>query len=302
MAQSSIEWTEATWNPVVGCTRASAGCDLCYAVTMTRRLEAMGQAKYAGLVNPGKKHFNGVVRTYPDALHHPFRRKKGTVWFVNSMSDLFHPGVPFEFVAAVFGVMAATPHHTYQVLTKRPDRAAEFFRWVEGEVVDGWEGGLNAAAEFCAHRAWKAADGLLLDRQDRPWPLANVWVGTSVEDERVADRIDALRGVPAAVRFLSCEPLIGPLNLHGRLEGVDWVIVGGESGAGARPMEAAWARAIQAACAEAGSAYFFKQTGRVLARELGLGSTKGADADAWPAAFAPIGERSFPDVAVFRAA
>jgi len=112
MAQSSIEWTQETWNPVSGCTRASAGCDFCYAVTMTRRLEAMGSAKYTGLVNTGKSHFNGIVRTHPESLEQPLRRKKATIYFVNSMSDLFHPKVPFEFIAAVFGVMAATPQHT----------------------------------------------------------------------------------------------------------------------------------------------------------------------------------------------
>ena len=282
MAQSSIEWTEATWNPVTGCTRASAGCDLCYAVTMTRRLAAMGQEKYRGLVNPGKNHFNGVVKCHPDALRQPLRLKKGTVWFVNSMSDLFHLGVPFEFVAAVFGVMGATPHHTYQVLTKRPERAAEFFAWLGSDPTVA-----------CAGAAERES-GLAVKTFPDAWPLPNVWIGTSVEDERVADRIDALRAVPAEVRFLSCEPLIGELDLRGRLVDVDWVIVGGESGPGARPMRAEWAARIQAACADVEVAYFFKQTGRALARELGLGDTKGGDAEAWPAEFAPIGARAFP--------
>lgn len=292
MAQSSIEWTDATWNPVTGCTRASAGCDLCYAVPMTRRLAAMGQEKYAGLVNPGKGHFNGKTKEHSDALGQPFKRQKATIYFVNSMSDLFHPGVTFEFVAAVFGVMAATPHHTYQVLTKRPERAAAFFNWLS-----------DSPEEQCAEAVEAATQGALtVEPGGVNWPLENVWIGTSVEDNRVIERIDHLRQVPAHVRFLSCEPLIGELDLRGRLEAIDWVIVGGESGPGARPMRAEWAEAIQAACAEAGAAYFFKQMGRVLAKEMGLGDKKGSDAEKWPADFASIGAREFPERVLTRAA
>lgn len=283
MAQSSIEWTEETWNPVVGCTRASAGCDFCYAVTMTRRLSAMGQEKYDGLVNPGKSHFNGVVRTYDQALSKPLKRRRGTLYFVNSMADLFHHNVPFEFAAAVFGVMGETGRHQYQVLTKRPERAAEFFKWI-GE------------AEAATKRVREEAESRLGHRlRHRPtWPLPNVWVGTSVEDSRVVDRIDSLRSIPATVRFLSCEPLIGPINLQDRLDGIHWVIVGGESGPGARPMRIEWASSIQSACAGAKVPYFFKQAGRVLARECGLGSTKGSNADAWPEELASVGTRQFP--------
>ena len=282
MAQSSIEWTDSTWNPVSGCTRASAGCDFCYAVAMTRRLEAMGQEKYTGLVNPGKSHFNGVTKTHADALLQPFQRQTGTVYFVNSMSDLFHPGVDFEFVAAVFGVMASTPWHTYQVLTKRPERAVDFFAWLGDDPV----GRCLVAME--------ATGGISVDTSAETWPLDNVWMGTSVEDDRVTDRIDALRGVPADVRFLSCEPLIGSLDLGGRLDGIDWVIVGGESGPGARPMKHEWADAIRRECSDASVAYFFKQTGRVLARELGLGNTKGSDAEVWPESIRAIGDREMP--------
>lgn len=292
MAQSSIEWTDATWNPVTGCTRASDGCDLCYAVAMTRRLAAMGQEKYQGLIKPGKGHFNGVTKVHPGALSQPIERSKRTTYFVNSMSDLFHPGVPFEFTAAVFGVMAATPHHTYQVLTKRPEIAAEFFEWLGGEP-----------GPTCAEAVSRETEGALaVEPADESWPLTNVWIGTSVEDDRVAHRIDELRRVPASVRFLSCEPLIGGLDLHGNLHDIDWVIVGGESGPGARPMRAEWAKSIQAACTDADVAYFFKQTGRVLARELGLGDVKGSDETAWPEDFAPIGAREMPDSVLARAA
>ena len=282
MASSSIEWTEATWNPVTGCTRASAGCDLCYAVTMTRRLEAMGVEKYAGLINHGKRHFNGVTKTHPEALNQPFKRRKGTLWFVNSMSDLFHPGVDFDFVAAVYGVMGATPRHQYQVLTKRPERMVDFVAWL-GDLP----------AERCAELA-----SAMTGRAIKPaaWPMPNVWAGTTVEDERVSDRIDYLRRVPAAVRFLSCEPLIGPLDLRGRLGGLHWVIVGGESGHGARMMEPEWATAIQEACANAEVPYFFKQTGMALAKRWGMGNTKGSHAEDWPAEHRSLGVRQFPEL------
>lgn len=254
MAASSIEWTDATWNPVSGCTRVSAGCDLCYAVTMTRRLAAMGSEKYVGLVHPGKHHFNGVVRVHPDALSLPLLRSKGTVFFVNSMSDLFHREVPFPFIAAVFGVMAATPAHTYQVLTKRPERMVAFFSWLEAQISDGQE------TRFCLDAA--AASVSLPRLNTSPWPLPNVWLGTSVEDMQVVDRIEFLLETPAAVRFLSCEPLLGPLCISNQLSaGIDWVIAGGESGPGARPMKAEWVRSLRDQCAAASVPFFFKQWG-----------------------------------------
>ena len=259
---------------------------------MTRRLEAMGSEKYTGLVNSGKAHFNGIVRTHPESLEQPLRRKKATIYFVNSMSDLFHPKVPFEFIAGVFGVMAATPQHTYQVLTKRPEQAIKFFSWLDSQGSD--------PTSRCSEMTFQATTGgIEIDAESTPsnWPLENVWIGTSVEDDRVISRIDALREVPAQVRFLSCEPLIGELNLDGQLDGVQWVIVGGESGAGARPMRAEWAAAIKEACKKDGVAYFFKQTGRVLARESGLGDSKGSKADAWPEAIQKIGGRAFPQAA-----
>lgn len=245
-SNTSIEWTDNTWNPVTGCTRASAGCDFCYAVAMTRRLEAMGTEKYQGLINKGKNHFNGVVRIHPDELEAPFTWKKPRRVFVNSMSDLFHSGVPDEFILQVFDTMRRAEQHQFQILTKRPERVAE----------------LNA----------------LLD-----WP-ANVWMGTSVEDMRVIERVNHLRSTSAAIKFLSLEPLIGPLpGLD--LTGIDWVIAGGESGPNARPMDPAWVREIRDICGDAGVPFFFKQwggrnkkaTGRVL---------DGRTHDAYPAALA----------------
>lgn len=238
MATTSIEWTEQTWNPVAGCTWASPGCDHCYAAAMTRRLEAMGQANYAGLTT--KKHFNGVVRTLPDKLDVPLRRKKPTTWFVNSMSDLFHKDVPDSFIAAVFGVMAACPQHTFQVLTKRPDRMQQWCSLMSvaggiGKYIRSELGRSVIRGHFNAVAQTKVIDGERQRAIADPWmqvmngaacnygdaPLHNVWLGTSVENQEQADkRIPHLLQSRAAVRFLSCEPLLGPLNLHEYLLGL----------------------------------------------------------------------------------
>lgn len=214
MAQTSIEWTELTWNPVTGCTKISAGCKFCYAEVMTKRLKAMGVEKYqAGF----KK-----VRIHEDSLSIPYTWKKSKVVFVNSMSDLFHKDVPLEFIQKVFQVMKDNGQHVFQVLTKRADRLAEISHLL-------------------------------------PW-AHNIWMGVSVEDDRVLDRIDFLRQTSARVKFLSCEPLIGPLpNLN--LSGIDWVIVGGESGHKPRPMDPEWVLDIQEQCQAAKVAFFFKQWG-----------------------------------------
>ncbi|WP_162415866.1 DUF5131 family protein [Cyclobacterium roseum] len=214
MAQTSIEWTELTWNPVTGCTKISAGCKFCYAEVMTKRLQAMGVEKY-------KEGFK-KVKIHKEALGIPYAWKKSKVVFVNSMSDLFHKDVPLEFIQKVFQVMKDNGQHVFQVLTKRADRLAEI-------------------------------SDLL------PWSH-NIWMGVSVEDEQVLDRIDFLRQSGARVKFLSCEPLIGALpNIN--LNGIDWVIVGGESGHKARPMNPDWVLDIQEQCQVAKVAFFFKQWG-----------------------------------------
>ena len=213
MSQSSIEWTEMTWNPTTGCTKISAGCKFCYAEVMTKRLMAMGIDKY-------KDGFE--IRTHEDSLMTPYEWKKPKIVFVNSMSDLFHPQVPIEFIKKVFHVMNDTPQHTYQVLTKRGDRLFEFHEQLN-------------------------------------W-TKNIWMGVSVEDERVTERIDFLRQTNAKTKFLSCEPLIGPLmNLN--LKGIDWVIVGGESGRKARAMDEWWVWDIKQQCEEQEVLFFFKQWG-----------------------------------------
>ena len=225
MAQSSIEWTEMTWNPTTGCNKVSAGCKYCYAEVMTRRLEAMGIEKY-------KDGFK--VRTHEDALDVPYSWKKPKVVFVNSMSDLFHPEVPFEFIEKVFEVMNKTLQHTYQVLTKRAERLFEVHHKLN------WTN--------------------------------NIWMGVSVENEKVIERIDYLRETNASIKFLSCEPLIGPLR-NMNLLNIDWTIVGGESGSKARPIKEAWVWDIHEQCKQAGVAFFFKQWGgankKKAGRELG---------------------------------
>lgn len=211
--QSSIEWTDATWNPVTGCTKISQGCKFCYAERMAKRLQAMGQKRYA----------NAFQLTLQfEALETPLRWRKPRTIFVNSMSDLFHKEVSTAYIKRVFSVMERARQHRFQVLTKRAGRLRQ------------------VAAQL-------------------PWP-ENVWMGVSVELDRHVDRINDLRQIPAAVRFLSLEPLLGPLpSLN--LEGIDWVIVGGESGPKSRPMDSEWVRDIRERCAAERVPFFFKQWG-----------------------------------------
>lgn len=223
MAQSSIEWTEMTWNPTTGCTKVSQGCKFCYAEVMSKRLQAMGVEKY-------KDNFK--VRTHEKELETPYKWKSPKIVFVNSMSDLFHPEVPIDFIKKVFDVMNDNPQHLFQILTKRGD----LLRYYDSE---GW---LN----------WSH----------------NIWMGVSVEDEKVTERIDLLRQTGAWVKFLSCEPLIGPLpNL--KLDGIDWVIVGGESGRKPRPMKPEWVDDIKNQCLLTDTKFFFKQWGGTNKKKTG---------------------------------
>lgn len=211
---SNIEWTEATWNPVTGCTKISAGCKYCYAETLSLRLQAMGVAGY-------EEGF--AVSCHEGRLQQPLRRKKPTMYFVNSMSDLFHSAVPFAFIDKVMQTIWQTPQHSYQILTKRPDAMARYFA-----------------------------------RRKVP---ANAWLGVSVENQRHGlPRIDKLRMIDADVRFLSVEPLLEDLG-EIDLSDIHWVIVGGESGGNARPMRPQWVANVQQQCRKAGVAFFFKQWG-----------------------------------------
>jgi protein gp37 len=319
MTTTSIEWTDKTWNPVRGCSLVSPGCTNCYAMKQAHRFSAPGRP-YAGLTVLTEHHgprWSGVVRTVPEMLAEPLRWRKPCRIFVNSMSDLFHESVPDEYISAVFAVMAACPQHTFQILTKRAERMAAWFTNRSRAPIDDLTsaayavfskthpgGGATERATCPARGAWT-------------WPLPNVWIGVSVEDQQRADeRIPCLLRIPAAVRFLSCEPLLGPLDLklHPMREGagprpfkasgIDWVIIGGESGPGARPFDLAWGRSIVEQCKAAGVPVFMKQLGSQPVQEargefpgwhgpdappetwlelLRLRDPKGGDMAEWPA-------------------
>lgn len=223
MAQTNIEWTEMTWNPVTGCNKISAGCKFCYAEVMARRLKAMGVEKYR----------NGFkLALHEEELKTPYLWKKPKMVFVNSMSDLFHEDIPVSFIQKVFRVMKDNPQHVFQILTKR----ADVLLYYDKEGFLEW--------------------------------THNIWMGVSVENEKVLHRIDLLRKTNARIKFLSCEPLIGPLpNLN--ITGIDWVIVGGESGRKPRPMKKEWVLHIQRQCVEENVAFFFKQWGGTNKKKTG---------------------------------
>lgn len=343
---TAIEWTDRTWNPVVGCTKVSAGCKNCYAKTEWDRRH---KGHLAGKkVAPQYAQPFEVVQLKPARLSAPLGWRKSAMVFVNSVSDLFHPDVPFEYIDRVFAVMALTPQHTYQVLTKRPERMRAYAS--SSLVAKRVALAAFAAGDHAAHKrfdAWidntPSEPAGVLSVTDRRWPLPNVWLGTSVEDQAAADeRICYLNETPAAVRFLSCEPLLGPLDLttvprgtpgtywfpwalpedkvgafarwqekpmRAKLaDGIDWVIVGGESGPNARPMDLGWAQAIVKQCQAAGVAVFVKQLGakpcvgevetaagsNVFVPDLvGLDHRKGADPSEWPS---DLQFRQFPEV------
>ena len=236
----------------------SEGCRNCYAATLAPRLAAMGQDAYTDLPWT-KKNAPKNVKLHPGRFDQPLRWSKPRRIFVNSMSDLFHELVPFEFVDRVFAVMALAPRHTFQVLTKRPERMAEYATTEDRAQRIGAYMRLDVILERSELQGLRGDETARWRREGAPWPLPNIWLGTSVEDQRVVGRVDHLRRTPAAVRFLSCEPLIGPLNLD--LEDIHWVIVGGESGRGHRPIEAQWVRDIRTQTEAAGAAFFFKQWG-----------------------------------------
>jgi protein gp37 len=321
MMPTEISWTQETWNPTTGCDRVSPGCDHCYALTLAKRLKGMeagrirkgvlelADAKYQTDGDPKTSGPGFGIAMHGAALNIPFEWTTPRRVFVNSMSDLFHDGVTDDFIACVFAVMAGTRRHTYQVLTKRPTRmrslvSSDAFR----DNVISWlrHWGDEEDARF---------DDMAEEIVDGAWPLPNVHLGTSVEDQKRAGlRVPALLGTPAVVRFLSCEPLLGPVDLDplwtrngtlpmapllphvdqdtGKVDRpIGWVIVGGESGPGARRMDPAWARRLRESCAAAGVPFHFKQAGTVLAREWGVPGA-GADPDLWPEPF----PREYPEV------
>ena len=294
-----IEWVQGedgtrgvTWNPTTGCDRVSPGCDHCYALTMAKRLKAMGSAKYQTDGDPRTSGPGFGVAMHEDVVTEPLRWRKPRTVFVNSMSDLFHKDMSDDFLAKVFAVMALTPQHTYQILSKRHARLKSLLNasWFVNAV---W-----AEMYVLSH-----GDSLrMFDKQ--PWPIPGVWLGVSAEDQRWADiRIPALMQTPAAVRFVSCEPLLGPIKLHrghGHCPAHDfaggfcsgpcpdlvvptWLIVGGESGRGARPMDLDWVRNLRDDGRSAGAAVFVKQLGSVWATRHGAADRKGGDPSEWPA-------------------
>jgi protein gp37 len=298
---SAIEWTDATWNPVRGCVKVSPGCKHCYAETFAERWRGIKG-------HPFEQGFD--LRLVPEALDKPLRWKKARRIFVNSMSDLFHEDVSNEYIAAVFGVMAARPVHDFQVLTKRAERMRDWFKWI-GErggvckfiranpgVLRDWFASGSRFGTYRGQRIRTSEDAWAIvfnAAACSSWPLPNVWLGVSVENQEYADeRIPALLATPAAVRFLSVEPLLGPVDLHavqipGERDGLrfsaltrqhedrygssdttlDWIIVGGESGPGAREMKPEWVRRIRDDVTDAGAALFFKQWGGVRKKLAG---------------------------------
>jgi protein gp37 len=232
--QSDIEWTDATWNPVSGCLMISPGCTNCYAMRMASRLQAMEHPSYKGVTRKSgnKQVWTGRIHLNDAALEVPLRWRQPRRVFVNSMSDLFQDGIPDDFIAKVWSVMERAHWHSFQVLTKRPDNMRDVLKAAKLPV------------------------------------LPNVWLGTSVESAAYSDRIKILRSTPAAVRFVSFEPLIGAVG-RPSLKGIHWAIVGGESGPSARPMDAEWVTTIQDNCEKSGTAFFFKQWGGVNKKKAG---------------------------------
>jgi protein gp37 len=314
---SKIEWTGKTWNPLTGCSRKSAGCENCYAETMTKRLALMGQEKYQGLINDRGK-FNGVIKFDEKALMLTLSVKKPTVWFVNSMSDLFHENVKNEWIDKIFAVMALCPQHTFQVLTKRADRMQDYLTnfqsrdvlnldWIRYDlfrhsVVNFLPDSIEIVSEDVGCEMEYTSYYL------KTFPLPNVWLGVSVENQKAADeRIPLLLETPAAIRFLSCEPLLEEIDLiHStkpdwlyrthhkaeKLSMIDWVIVGGESGPGARDCDVNWIRSLVSHCRSARVPVFVKQLGAMAYQspvsEMGTGfwlrlkNRKGGDINEFP--------------------
>lgn len=290
---SAIEWTNASWNPLAGCTRVSAGCDLCYAAALAAgRLKNNPAYKDLAVVTPsGRAAFNGTIRLLPDRLDQPLRWRRPRRIFVNSMSDLFHEGVPDDFLDKVFGVMALAQHHTFQVLTKRPERMRDY-----SPTADRWDAARQWLRSLLPTRTNGPREYVGHVMANQQWPLRNVWLGVSCENQKTAaERIPILLQTPAAVRWISAEPLLGPIDLrnlvahhdwddfddldaltgdrtslvtgpddindHTHWPGLNWVVVGGESGPHARPMDLDWARGIRDQCVAAGVCFLFKQVG-----------------------------------------
>jgi len=265
---SKIEWTDKTWNPVIGCSKISEGCENCYAEKMAFRLTNMLKntknhisneintscIAYSSIIENGK--WNGKTALRKDKLQEPSKWKKPCKIFVCDMGDLFHESVPFQWIDKIFTVCACNPHHIFQLLTKRPERALKYFNWKEPD----W-----------ANEGMREDDGVKIPFKDWKWPLDNVWIGVTVENQEQSEiRIPLLSKIPVRIKYISCEPLLGPIDLseiiyEGQkiypLKFINWVIAGGESGPGSRPMHPDWVRSLQDQCEATNIPFFFKQWG-----------------------------------------
>jgi len=258
--KTGIEWTDATWNPIRGCSRVSEGCMNCYAETVANRFKGVGMP-YEGLIAKGGQ-WNGKIKLVEKMLDQPIRWTKPRMVFVNSMSDLFHENVPEYYIDKIFAVMALSPKHTFQILTKRPERMYKYFQMglLESRIAVHMDEMTDKSVN------WPSMLNL---------PLKNVWLGVSVEDQVTHDlRIPFLVDTPAAVRWVSAEPLIRSVYFDSRLHKLDWVVVGGESGPNARPMNPEWAKIIRDQCAEANVDFFFKQWGQFNEQGESVGKKK----------------------------
>lgn len=269
---SKIQWTNQTWNPIIGCTKISPGCKNCYAETMATRLSKIKTTEYySSVVTNGK--WNGKTFFVFDAIDKPLKRKKPTMYFVCSMSDLFHESIPFKLIDRVFAVMAACPQHTFQILTKRPEIMLQWFNHKD----TSWKNEGMQGSERIRYYAYQNHGAKIEYDNGYYWPLKNVWIGVTAENQEQANkRIPILFDIPAAKRFVSAEPLLGQIDFNvadwlcadypGKTmySYLDWIIVGGESGPKARPMHPDWATNIQKQCEKANVPFFFKQWGELL--------------------------------------
>lgn len=274
--KTGIEWTDATWNCIYGCTRVSPGCENCYAEAFTHRFSGQKGHRMEGLTVLKKQgpSWTGKITLAPDRLSQPLRWQRPRMIFVNSLSDVFHKDVSFPYIAAIFGVMGLAHNHTFQVLTKRHERMEEFYEWLQFESHKAgrslfqtcafWLNEYKNSAYMRDHQPEQIEipAEILSGEVALNWPLDNVWMGVSVEDqERCEERIPYLQRIPAAVRFLSMEPMVGEVN-DLDLSGIHWVILGGESGNGSRPMNPDWVRYVRDRCDEEGVPFFMKQWGQ----------------------------------------
>lgn len=312
--KTGIQWTDATWNPLRGCTRVSKGCENCYAEKVAYRFSGPGQP-YEGLIAIGKKgpRWNGVIKLVPEKLIDPLRWTRPRMVFVNSMSDLFHENISNEYIAAVFGVMAEAKTHTFQILTKRPKRAKEFFDWLttkayaESCAVDGFYPYTQYEVGICLAEAAKLTGRSKLFPKDFPiWPLPNVWLGISAENQETANkRVPLLMECPANIHWVSYEPALGPVDFSEWIDNsgydsllrtftgrkatppsLDWIVVGGESGSGSRPFDWKWAQHVVDTTSASSTAVFVKQLGsKPVLKDSGISSLKsykGGEISEWP--------------------